>query len=1691
MLECSGAEQVEEPDQPGELQMLAKSIRYLPWTLDNTPNLLTGQFWTLTSPDKKWKLRCVPCTYETNVGSITVYGDTVNADVLITDEYAYSYYNGKEWQRDWAEKGTPIIQGSGTLTLPKNAVDSNNIYYVIGVGEWAFEDYSSTVRPKLVIPYDWTAPFGVGNNAFTEYEVEADNLNYYSADGVLFAKGGADGDTLMQIPASRKGTYEIPAAVARVREAAVEDVRLTELKIGPTLKEFESGHVNDYINKVTITDNDRFSCENGLLLGNNGEDLVLVLWGVVKGKDVVVPSTVTTIDASCADGLPVSSFVFTSDTLTVEDGAFEETETKVLDFSGVGHLSIGPNMECLNATTTIKFPEDTTFTAGWLQICSEDNRLMDIYWETSEAQADSGLHYLQVGNGDYDFDKPGAVRLHVMNDAGDWPEVLGNVPVVKDLYVATLDFADGVQEEERIRKAGEAIGTLPTPVLDGHVFKGWFTEADGGAKVTATTKVTGTVTYYAHWAAAVTTAVMAECDGMGSTTGGGETEIGKKAIVKATAKSGKVFAGWYMSDNTTEPAPGEYRAESYGFVSDGKPATLYARFVDKADDTLTLDGSDTTEQAVAEVDGSWTLDLGAQIDSLSLPTVTVEGLPKGMTFNAETLTISGTATEPKEYTLKVTVKNKSGNTEKKTIELTVKNLRPDGFDEWWFRDEYELYGGVFDEDELTALTEGLTDLAEEGWTITASGLPAGLTYKAATATTDATFTGTATTEKEYTVYFTASRGTGNNAETRRASTTMIVEFAELTVEPNDPDCGTATGGGRYAANRKVGLRATAKTGYVFVGWFRGNEPMDAEELGADYRTASVTYVTTSDDEEITANFLPKDWIAAPVITVDGDVYELPDDGEFELDLGLAVESLTVPKITVTGLPKGLKFDAKTNLITGNATEPGNKPVTVKASNESGTTTGEFTLQVPQLKSEVGYIGNLQEGYTLEGGVPDEDTFNEYSTLASAFTQSGWSVTVTGLPKGLKYNSKTGAITGIAEAEGEYTVYIVSKQGAVTETATTVFTVVFPQLTVESADTTKGTVKNVSGGYKAGTKVTLKATPAEGCVFGGWYKVEGTEETPLEADADYRNESLTYTTTTANATIKAKFAEAADDAITINVAAEYTTGDDGTFELDLSQLVESITVPKIAVTGLPKGLKFDAKTNKISGQATTPGVDPYEVKIMATNKSETKTATFKLKVKNFRSEMFDAAWLGDEYEAIAGVMKGTTDLLGGLGSLISSGWKVSVSGLPSGIVYKAPTSTYEGEFAGTATTEGYYTLYITASKSGAATQTATTTVVVDFPMLEVTSENETKGTVTGGGKYPAGKKVTLKAKANKGYVFAGWYMAGAELEGEYRAESYTYVTGETAASIEGRFVTEEEDEEEIALVFDPAELYPAQDEIEDIQVAVVSHSIPSVKVEGLPKGLKFDAKTLKITGTPTQPGEEATVKFTVTNKSNKQGMTFWRTMKIGDAESGELPNLWYNTKPGVDGYALLVPGEAVDEDLLFMGEDLIGWTITGLPAGVKFDSKTGKFSGSATKSGEKCTLTIKKGSETATVALWTKPYPELKLGKYLMDRGDYDDDTMFKADDLFVVTGAGNYKVNTQVTVTATAPKKWVFIGWATPTEKDATTFTLTPESYDAKYTFKMPNPGDNTDTVKLVAVFTHVLGEGDVDKAEIVGFDEE
>jgi uncharacterized repeat protein (TIGR02543 family) len=628
---------------------------------------------------------------------------------------------------------------------------------------------------------------------------------------------------------------------------------------------------------------------------------------------------------------------------------------------------------------------------------------------------------------------------------------------------------------------------------------------------------------------------------------------------------------------------------------------------------------------------------------------------------------------------------------------------------------------------------------------------------------------------------------------------------------------------------------------------------------------------------------------------------------------------------------------------------------------------------------------------------------------------------------------------------------------------------------------------------------LTAAARAGYVFAGWYMTDSAQGE--KAPGEYRATSYSYVSTGDTAELYARFVPKSEDfAPEIMPIGDQVANADGSFELNVGSMIVSVSQPTVTVTGLPTGISYNRTTNIISGTTTKPGV--YAVKISVTNVSN-KTpaqAVFTLTVLNLRSEKFDEIGLADYYNAYAGSMEDVSNLMGCIVSLTADGWTIRVTGLPAGLVYKYDTRNQTATITGTATKEGSSTVYFEASKRGETTQTATTTVRVEFPTLTVVSSEEAWGTATvngnAEGRFPVGTKVTLIATAKPDCVFAGWYKNDLPLEGtvDYRTATYTYVTEDAPQTIVAKFMLAGEDLDSIDLtVTGQQPIYTANADIAQ-QVSVSSISLPTVTVTGLPTGLKFDAQTMTITGKATKPGELATAVFIVRNMSETIGKRFEVQYKIGDARvtTGPLSGLLYDTIPGTEGgYALIVPGDDVDMlDLLeLVPDDLAGWTITGLPTGITFNSLTGTFAGKATQAGKTYIVTFKKGSEMATISLATKSDPTLTLTKYLLVRDDIDSsvssDTYYSS---FKLTGGGNYQVGKSVTVSATAPKNWIFLGWAMPTNYDPRTETvrLTMVSSNATYTFNMLRPADDeTNEVELTAVFTHIFGSAIVPDNEI------
>ena len=197
-----------------------------------------------------------------------------------------------------------------------------------------------------------------------------------------------------------------------------------------------------------------------------------------------------------------------------------------------------------------------------------------------------------------------------------------------------------------------AYGDLPVPTRSGYTFVGWFTATRGGTQVTASTKVTGDVTYYARWE-------KMGGDDLGSGSGSVKpTDAPSKEIVKPWTAMKAVTMNGAMYDATgnvvgvvqlkiAKPNIRKMTTRVSGYVMsiDGKKATLTTSTVNVSDiapmnvtatarslGSLTIKiGDDGFSGEIgnyticmANVGGSWTRsNAKVYVDATSLPAGTI------------------------------------------------------------------------------------------------------------------------------------------------------------------------------------------------------------------------------------------------------------------------------------------------------------------------------------------------------------------------------------------------------------------------------------------------------------------------------------------------------------------------------------------------------------------------------------------------------------------------------------------------------------------------------------------------------------------------------------------------------------------------------------------------------------------------------------------------------------------------------------------------------------------------------------------------------------------------------------------------------------------------------------------------------------------------------------------------------------
>ncbi len=331
---------------------------------------------------------------------------------------------------------------------------------------------------------------------------------------------------------------------------------------------------------------------------------------------------------------------------------------------------------------------------------------------------------------------------------------------------------------------------------------------------------------------------------------------------------------------------------------------------------------------------------------------------------------------------------------------------------------------------------------------------------------------------------------------------------ELAVLPTPIGGGTTSGSGMYANGTQVTLSATAAKGYTFDKWSDGDtNPSRTVVVDAN----RVIYACFKEAEGGVKAFGP--FVAG---------------GKVDVDVGLV-------GYTAKGLPSGLKYDAKKGIVSGTVKTVGEYEVTFMKKGENAETVF-FTVRAEEVS--VGCEG--LSGSTFTAGVAGSADGIPLEIESETGVKS---VSVTKLPSGMKYDSKSGRIIGAPTKAGDYNVVVtVTTESGAKRTESIKISVA--ALSDNAVGTFNGFVKADDGEENVGTfqlaatdagKLTAKVITAAGTYsFGGtcWDKVEDgiysatlktkkgeTLSLELDSAAGWNEDQLTGTFAAANGAVR--------------------------------------------------------------------------------------------------------------------------------------------------------------------------------------------------------------------------------------------------------------------------------------------------------------------------------------------------------------------------------------------------------------------------------------------------------------------------------------------------------------------------------------------------------------------------------------------
>ncbi|QEX37735.1 YSIRK-type signal peptide-containing protein [Staphylococcus lugdunensis] len=944
--------------------------------------------------------------------------------------------------------------------------------------------------------------------------------------------------------------------------------------------------------------------------------------------------------------------------------------------------------------------------------------------------------------------------------------------------------------------------------------------------------------------------------------------------------------------------------------------------------------SDQTKEVNTAIDD---IEISATDNSGQAVTNKVSGLPQGVTFDPRTSTISGVATKVGTYPIVVISTDADGNSVEMKFNIKVVDTTAPTVKE--ISDQTKEVNTAIDNIEIRA-----TDNSGQAVTNTVRGLPEGVTFDPRTNT----ISGVATKVGTYPIVVTSTDADGNSVETKfnikvvDTTAPTVKEISDQTKEVN-------------TAIDNIEIRATDNSGQAVTNTVRGLpegvafDPRTSTISGVATKVGTYPIVVTSTDAdgnsvEMKFNIKVVDTTAPTVKEISDQTKEVNTEID-NIKIDAKDNSGQAVTNTVRGLPNGVTFDPRTNTISGVVTKVGTYPIVVTSTDAEGNSIEtKFSIKVVDTTAPTvkGISDQTKEVNTSIDEIVIDATDNSGQTVTN---------TVSGLPSGVTFDSRTNTISGVATKVGTYPIVVTSTDAEGNSTDT--------KFIIKVVDTTAPTVKEISDQTKevntaidsikidakdnSGQAVTntVRGLP-EGVTFdsstntisGVATKVGTYPIVVTSTDADGNRTDIKFiikVVDTTAPTVK----EISDQTKEVNTAID-------SIKIDAKDNSGQAVTNK--VSGLPNGVTFDSRTNTISGVVTKVGT--YPIVVTSTdadgNSIETK---FIIKVVDTTAP------------TVKGISNQTKEVNTEIDEIVidatdNSGQTMTntVSGLPEGITFDPSTNT----ISGVATKVGTYPIVITSTDAdGNSVETKFNIKVVDTTAPTVKGiSNQTKEVNTAiddieiSAKDNSGQPVTTKVSGLPNGVT---FDSRTNTISGVATKVGTYPIVVTSIDADGnrtetKFIIKVVDTTAPTVKEISDQTKEVNTEIDNIKIDARDNSGQAVTntVRGLPEGVTFDPRTNTISGVATKVGTYPIVVTSTDVEGNSIETKF--SIKVVDTTAPTVKEISDQTKE---------VNTAIDS-IEIRATDNSGQAVTnkvsGLPQGVTFDPSTNTISGVATKVG---------------------------------------------------------------------------------------------------------------------------------------------